>query len=167
MIPLDLSHQVLATEEIRQRLLFGAVQGDHAAGVFVNMAPLTLRKMLHDLLIFFGSTYSTVYGLTAGPPLHDPIAVAVILNHVALGEPLEFQDGNGERWHVTVVTDGLHSDCNDERGQVGRTKVNKAAPHEGGVRIPKRLNVEHFWAIIEGCIQSAELVLAERRGVAK
>lgn len=167
MIPLDLSHQVLATEEIRQRLLFGAVQGDHAAGVFVNMAPLTLRKMLHDLLIFFGSTYSTVYGLTAGPPLHDPIAVAVILNDVALGELLEFQDGNGERWHVTVVTDGLHSDCNDERGQVGRTKVNKAAPREGGVRIPKRLNVEHFWAIIEGCIQSAELVLAERRGVAK
>lgn len=123
--------------------------------------------MLHDLLIFFSSTYSTVYGLTAGPPLHDPIAVAVILNHAALGEPLEFHDDSGERWHVTVVTDGLHSDSNDERGQVGRTKVHKAAPHEGGVRIPKRLNVEHFWAIIERCIQSAELVLVEHQQVAK
>lgn len=146
-------------------MLFGAVQGDHAAGVFANMAPLTLRKMFHDLLIFFASTYSSVYGLTAGPPLHDPIAVAVILNHAALGEPLEFHDDSGERWHVTVVTDGLHSDCDDERGQVGGIKVHKAAPHEGGVRIPKRLNVEHFWAIIEGCIQSAELVLAENQGV--
>lgn len=162
MIPLDLSHQVLATEAIRQRLLFGALQGDHAAGIFANMAPLNLRKMLHDLLTFFASTYSTIYGLTAGPPLHDPIAVAVILSHVALGEPLEFYDNNGERWHVTVVTDGLHSDCNDERGQVGRTRVSKAAAHEGGVRIPKRLDVEHFWAIIEGCIQSAELMLAEQ-----
>lgn len=139
------------------------MQRDHAAGAFAIMAPLTLRKMLHDLLLFFASTYCTIFGLTAGPPLHDPIAVAVILNHVALGEPLEFHDNSGERWHVTVVTDGLHSDCNDERVQVGRTRVSKAAPHEGGVRIPKRLNVEHFWAIIEGCIQSAELVLAEQR----
>lgn len=139
------------------------MQRDHAVSAFAIMAPLTLRKMLHDLLLFFASTYRTIFGLTAGPPLHDPIAVAVILNHVALGEPLEFHDNSGERWHVTVVTDGLHSDCNDERGQVGRTRVSKAAPHEGGVRIPKRLNVEHFWAIIEDCIQSAELVLAEQR----
>lgn len=163
MIPLDLSHQVLATEEIRQHLLFGVLQGNHVAGVFVKMASLTLRKMLHDLLIFFASTYSAIYGLTAGPPLHDPIAVAVILDHVALGEPLGFHDNDGERWHVNVVTDGSHIDCNDERGQVGRTMVIKAAPHEGGVRIPRRLNVEHFWAIIEGCIQSAELMLAEQR----
>lgn len=144
--------------------MFGAVQGDDATGVCVNLAPLNLRKMLHDLLIFFASTYSTIFGLVAGPPLHDPIAVAVILNDLALGEPLGFHDNGGERWHVTVVTDGLHSDCKVERGQLGRTSVSKAAPHEGGVRIPKRLNVEHFWAMIERCIQGAELMLAEQRG---
>lgn len=163
MIPLDLSHQVLATKEIRHQLLFGAVQGDHATAVIANMAPLNLRKMLHDLLIFFASTYSAIFGLTAGPPLHDPIAVAVILNDFALVEPLGFHDNGGERWHVTVVTDGLHSDCNEETGQLGRTRAIKAAPHEGGVRIPNRLNVEHFWVIIERCIQRAELMLAKQR----
>lgn len=143
-------------------MLFGTVRGDHAIGVFTNMAPLNLRKMLHDLLMFFASTYSAVFGLTAGPPLHDPIAVAVILNDVALSEPLGFHDNGGDRWHVTVVTDGLHSDCNDERGQLGMTRASKAAPHEGGVRIPTRLNVEHFWAIIERCIQRAELMIATK-----
>lgn len=163
MIPLDLSHQVLATEDIQQQMLFGAVQGDHATGVIADLSPLNLRKMLHDLLIFFASTYSAIFGLTVGPPLHDPIAVAVILNDVALCEPLGFHDNGGERWHVTVVTDGLHSNCNDESGQLGRTRASKAAPHEGGVRIPKRLNVKHFWAMMERCIQRAELMLAEQR----
>ena len=139
------------------------MQGGQATRVFSNMAPLSLRTMLHDLLIFFASTYSALFGLTSGPPLHDPIAVAVILNDVALSKPLAFEDNGGERWHVTVVTDGLHSDCNDERGQVGRTRASRAAPHAGGVRIPKRLNVEHFWSIIESCIQRAELMLAKQR----
>lgn len=114
--------------------------------------------MFHDLLVFFAHTYSEVYGLTEGPPLHDPIAVAVLLEDVA-GTNMKFADGGGERWHVDVVTDGLHSRDEAERGQVGRTVVTKSSDH-GGVRIPRSLQVESFWKLIEHCIQAAEKAIS-------
>ncbi len=100
-------------------------------------------------------------GLTSGPPLHDPIAVAVLLIDL-FKEPLEFDDGGGERWHVNVITEGLHSDCSVERGQVGRILVRPAGVQEGGVRIPRGVDVKHFWAILEGCVQSAEMLLVRQ-----
>lgn len=120
---------------------------------------INLRKMLHDLLMFFATTYADVFGFTRGPPLHDPIAVAVLLNESS-HEQLEFDDNQGERWILDVVTDGLHSSNHEERGQVGRTKARKALAGEGGIRIPRRLNVQRFWAVVEDCIQHAEDALA-------
>lgn len=162
MIPLDLTHQVIATEDVRQGLLHQPAEYKDPAHPEVEAAPLNLRAMLHDLLIFFASTYADVFGFTSGPPLHDPIAVAVLLMDVCHDERLDFDDRGGERWHVDVVTDGLHSDRDDKRGQVGRTKVRKAALGEGGVRIPRGLDVKHFWAIIEECVQRAEILLAKQ-----
>ena len=103
--------------------------------------------------MFFASTYAKVHGLTSGPPLHDPVAVAVL---VELPDRLEFNDSNGERWHVNVITDGMHSDSDEERGQVGRTDITKAGLGEGGVRIPRSLNVKRFWEVVEECIRRAE-----------
>lgn len=116
--------------------------------------------MLHDLLIFFGDTYANIFGFKYGPPLHDPVAVAALLIDDSL-EGLRFDDGAGERWHVDVVIVGLHSDRDDERGQVGRTTARKAAAGEGGVRIPRKLDVEQFWTILERCIQLAEISLVK------
>lgn len=152
LIPLDLTHQVLATREVQQTLLTG--KGFTKSSI----AAKKLRQMFHDLLLFFAHTYSEVYGLTKGPPLHDPIAVAVLLE--AIMDPLiRFDDGGGERWHVNIVTDGLHSRHEEERGQVGRTEVTKS--DHGGVRIPRSMNVENFWAVIESCLQSAERAISD------
>jgi uridine nucleosidase len=115
--------------------------------------------MLHELLMFFASTYAHVYGLTRGPPLHDPIAVAAILPD-QLNGGLDFDDGEGERWNVRVVTDGLHSNSSDQRGEVGRTVATMVGAKELGVRIPRGVNVDHFWAIVESCIQRAEKALS-------
>ena len=150
LIPLDLTHQVLATQEIQQDLLYGIGSSSIAKGT-----PSILRQMLHDLLTFFAHTYSNVFGLTAGPPLHDPVAVAVILFDQAK-ENLRFDDCGGERWHVEVVTKGLHSELEEEQGQVGRTIAVKVTGSGGGVRIPRGIDVQRFWAMIEQCIQRAE-----------
>ena len=117
--------------------------------------------MLHDLLTFFAHTYSDVFGLTAGPPLHDPIAVAVVLFDQAEEDP-RFDDGGGERWQVKIVTEGLHSDLEEEQGQVGRTIATKVIGSGGGVRIPRGLDVQRFWAVIELCIQRAESAATAR-----
>ncbi|KAF6237169.1 hypothetical protein HO173_004637 [Letharia columbiana] len=109
--------------------------------------------MFHDLLLYFAHTYSEVYGITEGPPLHDPIAVAVLLEPL-MSPLMRFADNGGERWHVRVVTDGLHSRHDEERGQVGRTVVTKS--DHGGVRIPRSMQVESFWRQIGRCLEEAE-----------
>lgn len=58
VIPLDITHTVLATKEVLERVLHGE-RGQASP----------LRQMMHDLLVFFAHTYSQVFGLTAGPPL--------------------------------------------------------------------------------------------------
>ena len=125
-----------------------------------SVAARNLRQMFHDLLLFFAHTYSEVYGLTEGPPLHDPIAVAVLLEDVT-DSNMRFADGGGERWHVEVVTDGLHSRHEAERGQGGRTVVTKAERGGGGVRIPRSMEVESFWKIIEGCLEAAKKAISD------
>lgn len=152
LISLDLTHQVLATREVQQTLLRGT------PFTTSSTAAMNLRQMFHDLLLYFAHTYSEVYGLTEGPPLHDPIAVAVLLEGV-MGSLMKFDDSGGERWHVSIVTDGLHSRHEEERGQVGRTVVTKS--DRGGVRIPRALNVESFWAVIESCLQNAERAISD------
>lgn len=109
--------------------------------------------MYHDLLLFFAHTYAEVFGITAGPPVHDPLAVAVILSD-HLSETLLFDDRGGERWHVDVVIDGIHSDVDEDRGQLGRTKIVKVG-HDG-VRIPRGLNIPIFWNVVDKCLTIVE-----------
>ena len=94
--------------------------------------------MLHSLLSFFAHTYATVFGITQGPPLHDPLAVAVILDVLGVEEfgfsdtshsldapdssdssnPSESSGSSGSsesgagvhvRYEVQVITDGAHA----------------------------------------------------------
>ena len=94
-----------------------------------------------------------MFGLTKGPPLHDPLAVAVLLN-----PSFGIFGDQEERWHVDVVTDGLHSDSPEEQGQVGRTVILEV--EEGGVHIPRNVNVHRFWAIVEQCMQHAAATIS-------
>lgn len=119
---------------------------------------MNLRQMFHDLLLYFAHTYSEVYGLTEGPPLHDPIAVAVLLEPL-MGPIMEVADNGGERWHVNIITDGLHSRHDEVRGQVGRTVITKS--DHGGVRIPRSMQVKSFWRVIKGCLQGAERAISD------
>ena len=69
LITLDLTHQCLATKTVRQDLLFGSDP---------SKQPSQLRTLLHEILEFFAGTYDEFFDIKAGPPLHDPLAVAVL-----------------------------------------------------------------------------------------
>ena len=151
LIPLDVTHQVLVTQEVRQQVL-------ERSGTTATPS-LDLRQMFYELLMFFAHTYSAKFGISAGPPLHDPIAVAVLFWDCS-EEDLEFDDREGERWQVRTVTEGIHSDMEQERKQLGRTvaiKVDKGTP---GVRIPRGLDIQRFWSILVECLSRAEAKIA-------
>ncbi|KAI9369962.1 Inosine/uridine-preferring nucleoside hydrolase domain-containing protein [Aspergillus egyptiacus] len=158
LITLDLTHQVLASPTVQTRVL----HGDGGP----STPPTVLRQMLYELLLFFASTYETEFGLTTGPPLHDPLAVAVILStlHPEFasahpGQALRFDDRNGERFAVTVITDGLHGTDVALVGQLGRSVV---ASHPSGVAIPRGVDLEAFWGLILDCIKRADELNAAR-----
>ena len=120
-----------------------------------------VRQMLFDLLIFFSSTYKTVFGLEDGPPLHDPLAVAVILSTLNPtfarkhpGQALKFNDKGGERFAISIVTDGRHGKDVSITGQLGRSI---ATPVDGpGVAVPRGVDLEAFWDMVLQCIQLAD-----------
>ena len=149
MIPLDVTHQVLATKEVQALLLEGKFGQEKS----------TLRTMLVELLTFFAQTYSEVFGITKGPPLHDPLAVAVVLDGLN-GEEIPFYDFEGmgkkrERFDVTVVTDGTHEDAL-LGAETGRTIAKLLPDGENGVKIPRSLDTKRFWSVLEECLGRAD-----------
>lgn len=135
LIPLDVTHQAYATPKVQQMLLSGA-QG-----------ATRLRTMFNELLMFFAHTYAEVFGLTDGPPLHDPVAVAVVLgSHPDPEGRIVFDDNGGERWDVDVILEGE---------QIGRTVATKSESGEG-VMIPRSFDLEMFWHTLEACMASAD-----------
>ena len=82
--------------------------------------------MFVELLDFFAQTYATVFGITA-PPLHDPLAVAVILDGI-VGLEIPFYDSLEEenaqhRYRVIVIVEGTHDEAVSGKTQTGRTDL--------------------------------------------
>ena len=137
LIPLDVTHQAFATKDVQDLVLYGT----HASPT----KPTKLRQMYHDLLMFFAKTYAAVFGLNEGPPLHDPLAVAVLLNdHPREQTRIKFDDGDGERWDVDVQLAG---------DEIGRTKLRSVTE---GILIPRSLDLERFWAVLNQCLERAD-----------
>ena len=151
LIPLDVTHLVLATKEVQGLLLRGK-DGRQKS---------TLRTMLVELLTFFSATYDEVFGLSDGPPLHDPLAVAAILDGVP-GVEIPFTDfrggekGRRERFEVKVVTEGTHEEAQKGTTETGRTVVRLLSEGEEGVKIPRALDVSRFWTVLEECLERAD-----------
>lgn len=153
IMSLDLTHQVLADSTVRMRILHGSTDP--------SRKPTVIRQILHDLLIFFAGTYEKVFGLVTGPPLHDPLAVAVVLSNLnpqyAKKHPekaIKFDDKGGERFAISIITDGRHGSDVSTTGQLGRSV---ATPVEGpGVAVPRGVDLEAFWNLILECVQLAD-----------
>ena len=83
-------------------------------------------------------------------------------------EELKFEYGKGgeeESWEVSVVTEGVHGgDDEIRRAEVGRTVLKKVKEGAGGgVRIPRGLEVERFWTVLEDCVERAEMKAKGKR----
>ena len=139
LITLDLTHQVFATKPVQDMVLYPTEkngQGDKSS--------TKLRRMFYELLTFFAKTYADVFGLTEGPPLHDPLAVAVLLTELEDEEMVVgFDDKKGERFKVDVEL---------TEPELGRTKISVASE---GVRIPRSLDTTKFWHILNECLERA------------
>lgn len=93
-----------------------------------------------------------MFGLTEGPPTHDPLAVAAVIF------PDAFHDNDGERYAIEVVTEGEHGSSDQIRAsdsQCGRTVATLLPPSSEGVRIPRSLDQARLWQILDECLAHA------------
>ena len=144
MAPLDLTHQVTATESVRNALLHGA------------NGSTPLRVLFNKVLTFFASTYLNKFGME-DPPVHDPVAVAAVF------APQLFQNSPDAPWKVKVILEG-DSDPGtrlpEKAGECGRTVIRSAEPGQGGVGIPVAVDNETFWELIGLALESVEAARA-------
>jgi inosine-uridine nucleoside N-ribohydrolase len=121
--PLEVTHQALATEEIVARL---------------RGANRRVATFVADLLVFFASTYHRVFGFTA-PPLHDPCAVAAVIDPTIL---------KADMMHVEIETAGTWtagSTVCDVHGVLGLPP---------NARVGYGLEVERFWEMVIAAVLS-------------
>ena len=144
LIPLDVTHQAFATKAEQDLVLHGTFSR--------RSRPSNVRRMYHDLLMFFAKTYADVFGLKDGPPLHDPVAVAVLMHDCAdASMRIKFDDNGGERWDVEVELAGE---------EIGRTNIKLA---KGGILIPRTLDLKHFWRVLNECLDMVDEKLADEQ----
>lgn len=152
LIPLDLTHQFLATSDVQKAILYGPGKEAMVAATKVP-TPTVVRKLFHEILIFFAKAYDEVFGMSDGPPTHDPLAVAAVL------VPELFDDCGGERYSIQVVTEGDHGSSEHARGggsQCGRTIATLLPAGSTGARVPRSLQTEKLWRLLEECLARAE-----------
>lgn len=126
MVPLEVTHTVLVDEHVLES---------------IRSFNSNLSKILVELLLFFKTTYKNVFFMDE-PPLHDPCAVAFVLNP----EIFEYR-----LMRVDVETGSLLS--------YGQTvcDIYKMSTKEKNVHVCTKMNVDKFWKIMIDAIHKAEL----------
>ena len=117
MVGLNLTHQAQATDDIVARL--------RAMGTPVSEAVI-------GWLDFFADTYRRVYGF-AGPPVHDPCALALLIDPTLV---------RCEQHFVAIETEGRWTrgaTVVDEHGRFGRPP---------NARVAMDLDVPRFWDLV-------------------
>nr|POF17340.1 uncharacterized protein c17g8.02 [Quercus suber] len=165
LIPLDLTHKFLATRDMQYGLLFGFGMTIVVEPTMETVSPT--RRLFFEILTYFTRTYAEVFGLTQGPPTHDPLAVAVIFaSELFICNVMASQDeGQDERFQVRVVTEGEHSVSGDPSAgdsQCGRTIATLLPSGQVGVRIPRGLEAKEIWGLLEGCLWRAEVAVGRQ-----
>jgi len=126
MVPLELTHSALLTEEIESRIL--------------TPKPTKFRRMWAELGRFFADTYETVFGITSGPPLHDVCAV-----HIASLIGRGVKSAKNGRWY------GRKMHCHVETGD-GRTRgqtvchMRNYSKAQGKITVASTINVISIFA---------------------
>eukprot|EP01027_Heterolobosea_sp_BB2_P018378 GEZU01025901.1.p2 GENE.GEZU01025901.1~~GEZU01025901.1.p2 ORF type:complete len:156 (-),score=46.77 GEZU01025901.1:226-693(-) len=117
MVPLEVTHTALVTEQVLERIL----------------KELNCSKFAHfimELLTFFKVTYKSVFKFD-DPPLHDPTAVAYVIN-----EELFFHVE-----HVRVEIETKSEFCNGRTVVDLYNRLNKPA----NAHVALKMNVDGFW----------------------
>lgn len=122
MVGLDATHQALATPEVRARI------------VAVGTRP---ARFVDELLEFFGAAYLEAQGFAA-PPVHDPVAVAHVIDPAVLQvvtAPLAVELAGSHTLGMTVAD------------------LRRPAPEDCTTRVALGLDERRFWDLVVDALE--------------
>ncbi|RCG24831.1 nucleoside hydrolase [Streptomyces diacarni] len=122
MVGLDLTHQALATPDVVERI----------AGVGTRPA-----RFVGELLDFFGATYREAQGF-AHPPVHDPCAVAYVIDPDVMTvrkAPVDIELSGGLTLGMTV------------------TDLRAPAPDDCHTQVAVELDRDRFWGLVVDALE--------------
>jgi inosine-uridine nucleoside N-ribohydrolase len=124
MVPLEVTHTALVTTSVLES---------------INKISSNFTQIITELLLFFKSTYKTVFRMN-DPPLHDPCAVAFVINP----ELFEFR-----LMRVDIETASSLS--------YGQTvcDVYDMSKKRKNVHVCFKMKVDKFWNLMLDAIQTA------------
>ncbi|KAK6464741.1 uridine nucleosidase [Scheffersomyces coipomensis] len=139
LAPLNLTHKVIATKEIRNKIFNKSLTSKNSK----------FRKIFYNILNFFSESYKIKYGITEGPPIHDPVALFSILPFLDTENENEDYNYQYIRKKLRVITDGDHQ---------GESIIDEdeSSDTEDGIYIGQNINVNKFWNELLQCIDIAE-----------
>ncbi len=127
LLPIDVTHTAILSESVEKQIL--------------NEPNTTLlRKMLYELMVFFKDTYVKEQGFVDGPPIHDPLAVIVLLEEYGV----ENMGIESIRYQLDTVEEG------ELEGKL------EYKPDDRGVKVVTKLDIGKFWEIILKVITIAD-----------
>lgn len=126
--------------------------------------------MLHDLLTYFAETYARVFGISAGPPLHDPLAVAAMLPDSTTHLGFQWKETtvdvvvSGQKLGMTVMGEADVERHKLEEGLahgLDHVTTNHSSEIEEGprktmVNVGISCNVDAFWNTLMAAIEKAD-----------
>ncbi|KAG5362422.1 hypothetical protein CJU90_5128 [Yarrowia sp. C11] len=119
LCPLNVTHTAIATTKVLDQIK--SVGGN-------------VSQMFFELMTFFKETYETEFGFKDGPPVHDPLSVAVLLKDIVLKE---------RKVKVNVTVDG------EERGMLTEETG-------GQLTVVEEVDLKKFWALVVQCLESCK-----------
>ncbi|GAA5889937.1 hypothetical protein JCM5296_003654 [Sporobolomyces johnsonii] len=167
MVPLNVTHTALFRTSDHNALLVPPSalptlpESTPAVAASPSRAHTPLRHALSTLLMFFASTYASVFDFQDGPPVHDPLCIAY------LAKPELFR---GKRYRVDVELEGkwtagttsvdLWEYRKDELTEWKKDPDSRESWGKFGknVFVLEELDVPAFWAIFQECVDAADKV---------
>ncbi|OBA21466.1 nucleoside hydrolase [Metschnikowia bicuspidata var. bicuspidata NRRL YB-4993] len=152
LAPLNLTHTALATPAVRLAIYNPLGKNSSA-----------LRKMFSQILTFYNNAYVKKYGLHQGPPIHDPLALFLLLPKLASEAPelLEYAESCDFHYlqrHLDVATKG------DELGRTTYVDSNldPLRVERGGVFVGQSVNIPFFWRHVLAALDLADAQVLSR-----
>ncbi|KAK6454460.1 uridine nucleosidase [Scheffersomyces xylosifermentans] len=143
LTPLNLTHKAVATEEVRNRI-YDRKDPKRSSGT---------RKLFYDILNFFANAYAKKYGITGGPPVHDPLALFSLLPFID-SDPENEYGYKYLRRKLNILTKGER----EGESVVANGNYDMSVEEDDGVYIGDSVNVDEFWGSVIQSLEAAEII---------